>query len=278
MNLRPLRDDPTVGAILWTWFPGGEGGAAVADVLSGAVNPSGRLASTFAEKVSDYASDAGFAESRAYVPYEDDIFVGYRYFETIPGAKDKVVYPFGHGLSYTTATRRRRAARPSIRADGSRTAAPVVYPGAKGMAPGKKPRAKPLKKASVTLFDVADGKATMDQLLDQMTLDEMLHLLYGHPKHDPSGTGSIGDLAKFGVSAAQTCDGPAGVRRATPSSYFPCASLLAGTFDAKLIEEVGAAICTLIVLLYADSSCKSAHKMLKYMQINLKREDSDACL
>ena len=75
-----------------------------------------------------------------------------------------------------------------------------------------------------------------------MSFEDLLWLLYGHPKHDPSGTGSIGDLAKFGVSAVQTCDGPAGVRRATSSTYFPCAALLASTFDAVLIREIGSVI------------------------------------
>ena len=89
---------------------------------------------------------------------------------------------------------------------------------------------------------MTDGKAPMDELVDAMSFEDLLHLLYGHPKHDPSGTGSIGDLAKFGVTAVQTCDGPAGVRRATPSTYFPCAALLASTFDPALIGEIGGVI------------------------------------
>lgn len=82
----------------------------------------------------------------------------------------------------------------------------------------------------------------MDKFLDQMTLDEMLYLCYGHPGADPNGTGSIGALAKFGVSAAQTCDGPAGVRRSIKSTCFPCAALLASAFDPVLMREVGAAL------------------------------------
>ena len=99
---RELASDPAVSAVLMVGFPGMEGGRAVADILTGAVNPSGRLTQTLAQKASDYPADANWQEALHYVPYEDDIYLGYRYFETIPGAKEKVVYPFGHGLSYTT--------------------------------------------------------------------------------------------------------------------------------------------------------------------------------
>ena len=75
---------------------------AEADILCGDVNPSGKLTDTFAASFDDYPSSAGFSESRDYVCYTEDIFVGYRYFETIPGAAEKVNYPFGFGLSYTT--------------------------------------------------------------------------------------------------------------------------------------------------------------------------------
>ena len=99
---RHLAKDPSVSAVLQVGFAGMEGGNAVADILSGAVNPSGRLVQTLAERTADYPADANWQEGVNYVPYEDDIFVGYRYFETIPGAAAHVVYPFGWGLSYTT--------------------------------------------------------------------------------------------------------------------------------------------------------------------------------
>ncbi len=97
-----LENKPQVKAILFGWQGGMEGGAAVADILCGDVCPSGKLADTFAKSYNDYPSTEDFNESFEYVNYSEDIYVGYRYFETIPGAKDKVRYPFGYGLSYTS--------------------------------------------------------------------------------------------------------------------------------------------------------------------------------
>lgn len=376
----PLADDAAVDAILWAWYPGGEGCAAIGDVLAGKVNPSARLAETIARNVGDYPTDRGWRESRWYVPYEEGIFVGYRYFETIPGADAKVLYPFGHGLSYTTfelgavevkgfdasalaadgAARKiavavtvtntgRAAGRHSVlcytsqrggladhpsrelrafaktsllapgaserltlsfdakdlaffdddetspavgswvfdkgrysllvggsvrdakeeaafdapacavlaspglklqadrlarqlRADGSFKTLNTIYPG--HVEPGElvPVRTNSQDRVNVTLFDVADGRATLDDLLDDMSLKEMLHLLFGHLREDPCGTGSIGALDKFRISAVQTCDGPAGVRREAASTFFPCAALLACTFDTDLIRETGATI------------------------------------
>lgn len=96
------RNNPRIDAVLLAWQAGMEGCCAVADILCGDVNPSGRLTDTFAEKFSDYPHADSFNESRDYLEYREDIYVGYRYFETIPGAAGKVVYPFGYGLSYTT--------------------------------------------------------------------------------------------------------------------------------------------------------------------------------
>ncbi len=96
-----IRDDERIGAALVAWQGGMEGGLAAAEILCGKVNPSGKLADTFAERVEDYPSTENFHESVDYVDYTDDIYVGYRYFETIPYAAERVVYPFGFGLSYT---------------------------------------------------------------------------------------------------------------------------------------------------------------------------------
>ena len=90
-----------IAAALMIWQGGMEGGLAVADVLMGDATPSGKLVDTCAKDFMDYPSSEGFHESDDYVKYTEDIFVGYRYFETIPEMKERVVYPFGFGLSYT---------------------------------------------------------------------------------------------------------------------------------------------------------------------------------
>ncbi len=97
-----FAEDPRIGAVLMSWQGGMEGACAAADILTGKAFPSGKLADTFARDLADYPSSYNFHESEDYVDYSEDIYVGYRYFETVPGAKEKVVYPFGFGLSYTT--------------------------------------------------------------------------------------------------------------------------------------------------------------------------------
>ncbi|MBR6594468.1 MAG: glycoside hydrolase family 3 C-terminal domain-containing protein [Clostridia bacterium] len=94
--------EPAVKAVLMAWQGGMEGALAEADILCGDVNPSGKLADTFAASFDDYPSSEGFSDSLDYVYYTEDIFVGYRYFETVKGAAERVNYPFGFGLSYTT--------------------------------------------------------------------------------------------------------------------------------------------------------------------------------
>ena len=95
-------DDDNIQSALLALQGGMEGGLAAAELLLGEGNPSGKLCDTFAKTLEDYPSTYNFHESRDYVDYTDDIYVGYRYFETIPGAAKKVNYPFGYGLSYTT--------------------------------------------------------------------------------------------------------------------------------------------------------------------------------
>lgn len=96
-----FANNDKIAAALMIWQGGMEGGLAAADVLVGEVCPSGKLVDTCAANFGDYPSSRGFHESDDYVKYTEDIFVGYRYFETVPGMKEKVVYPFGFGLSYT---------------------------------------------------------------------------------------------------------------------------------------------------------------------------------
>lgn len=88
-----------IGAVMYVWQGGMESGNAVADLLCGNVNPCGKLTDTIARNYYDYPSSAQFGNKKAN-EYTEDIFVGYRYFESF--AKEKVLYPFGFGLSYTT--------------------------------------------------------------------------------------------------------------------------------------------------------------------------------
>ena len=106
-----------VDAILCAWQPGMEGGNSVADVLTGKANPSGRLTMTWPIAATDHPSTKNFPQEldaytfreligwgaqipgRDYTNHEEDIYVGYRYFDTF---QKEVAYPFGFGLSYTT--------------------------------------------------------------------------------------------------------------------------------------------------------------------------------
>ena len=106
-----------VDAILCAWQPGEEGGNSVADVLTGKANPSGKLTMTWPIAATDHPSTKNFPQdmemysyremkgwgrgipNEDYTNHEEDIYVGYRYFDTF---QKEVAYPFGFGLSYTT--------------------------------------------------------------------------------------------------------------------------------------------------------------------------------
>ena len=96
VSLEGWHDD--VDAILEGWLVGQAGGAAIADVLFGAVNPSGHLAETIPLRLQDTSSWSNFPGEQGHVRYGEGVMVGYRHFET---AEVAVRYPFGHGLSYT---------------------------------------------------------------------------------------------------------------------------------------------------------------------------------
>jgi beta-glucosidase len=89
-----------VPAILQSWYLGSEAGNAIASVITGDINPSGKLPMTFAEKLNDYASHSlgEYPGDSLNVKYNDDIYVGYRWLDK---EKIKPLFPFGHGLSYT---------------------------------------------------------------------------------------------------------------------------------------------------------------------------------
>jgi len=91
---------PDTPAYVHAWYPGMEGGRAIAEILFGDVNPSGKLPMTFANSHEDYPSHSiGEFPGDGTVDYAEDIYVGYRYFDT----HDRPVhFPFGFGLSYTT--------------------------------------------------------------------------------------------------------------------------------------------------------------------------------
>ncbi|KAF2790709.1 glycoside hydrolase family 3 protein [Melanomma pulvis-pyrius CBS 109.77] len=93
-----------VSAVLQAWFPGQEAGNAIADILSGAVNPSGRLPISWPKRIEDAPAYGNFPgvkkDGQLTVRYEEGVFVGYRHYDRIP--KEKLQFPFGFGLSYTT--------------------------------------------------------------------------------------------------------------------------------------------------------------------------------
>lgn len=86
-------------AVLLAWQGGMMGPEGTVDLLTGRANPSGKLSDTAAYEIGDYPSHANFGDLQRNF-YREDIYVGYRYFETV--AKEKVRFPFGFGLSYTT--------------------------------------------------------------------------------------------------------------------------------------------------------------------------------
>ena len=104
-------------AILCAWQPGMEGGNSIADLLTGKVNPSGKLTMTWPIAATDHPSTKHFPQEmdaytfremigwgaqipgRDYTNHDEDIYVGYRYFDSF---EVPVSYPFGYGLSYTT--------------------------------------------------------------------------------------------------------------------------------------------------------------------------------
>ena len=88
-----------VPAVLDMWYGGQEGGHAIADVLFGDVNPSGKLPVTFPKEWKDSPAFRYYPGEKLHVKYGEGIYVGYRYFDT---KNVEPLYPFGHGLSYTT--------------------------------------------------------------------------------------------------------------------------------------------------------------------------------
>ncbi len=89
----------SVAALLESWMMGQAGGGAIADILFGKVNPSGKLTETFPQKLEDTPAYLNFPGGNGQVHYGEGLFIGYRYYDAkhVP-----VQFPFGYGLSYTT--------------------------------------------------------------------------------------------------------------------------------------------------------------------------------
>ena len=391
IDCRWLLEDG-IDAALYMGQGGMEGGDAAARVLLGQVNPSGRLVDTFAGCLEDYPSTPGFHESFDYVNYNEDIYVGYRYFLTIPGAAERIIYPFGYGLNYTTfeskilsmnledeefvftikvtntgdvagkevvqlyysapqgllgkpvrelgAFGKTELLQPgksqvltlsiskyaissfddlgkvaeaayvlekgvyyfmlgedSLRvqqalfswenpkdevvkqlthklapvelkermlSDGSYEALPQgqhkdinesviekMTPGTEeGLTPEVKFRGRyclinPFKEGAITLREVAEGKATLDEFVAQLSTEELMDLVGGQPNTGVANTFGFGNLPEYGVPSAMTADGPAGVRIAPETGIlttaFPCATLLACSWNTELLKKVGIA-------------------------------------
>ncbi len=122
-------------SILLMGLAGQEGGNAVRDILNGTITPSGKLTDTWAARYEDYPASATFADHDGNVKlekYEEDLFIGYRYFDSF---RKKPVYPFGYGLSYTQFSfelestgygNRRMAIRVRVRNTGKRAGREII--------------------------------------------------------------------------------------------------------------------------------------------------------
>lgn len=385
-----FRDCDEIQSVLMAWQGGMEGGLATADILCGDVNPSGKLSDTYAKDLEDYPSTANFHESAFYVDYTEDIYVGYRYFETIPGAAERVNYPFGFGLSYTDfdwkmtgaseengvitvlteVTNTGKTAGKEVvqlyygapqgklgkpaKVLGAFKKTSILQPGERQILTLKLPvnqmasyddlgkvcksayvleageyaiyigtnvrdaakidftyvvkedtvteqlsrKAAPyhlqkrmladgyyeelpqreyveeeglprqdkyaiglpcpdtrgqkgidfldfLDSKGVHFSDVADGKMTLDEFMDILTLDDCINLLGGQPNTGCANTFGMGNLPEYGVPNVMTADGPAGLRIlpkcGVNTTAWPCATLLASTWDERLVEKVGKA-------------------------------------
>lgn len=105
MEMGWIDEYESIKAAAIIWIPAEFGMTAVPQMLDGKVNPSGKLTDTIAYSIDDHPSSECFGSNsynggKHYVEYYEGIYIGYRYFETF--AKDKVQYPFGYGLSYTS--------------------------------------------------------------------------------------------------------------------------------------------------------------------------------
>ena len=388
MDTTWFKDDETLSSVLVAWQGGMEGGLAAAEILCGKASPSGKLPDTFAGRPEDYPSTENFHESVHYVDYTEDIYVGYRYFETVPGAEDRVCYPFGFGLSYTqfeivpksagmedgviriavqvTNTGKkegkevvqayysapqgllkkpyrelaafektrslmpgesqtvvlefarkdmasyddlgkiaksayvlekgtyefyvgnsvrdnckldysltlpenevaeqlsRKAAPTSLKkrmlSDGSYEELPLSQANdpdecvlvkmeggtEEALTPLVRGRErylllKPYAEGARPFMEVAEGKMTLEEFTAQLSDEDLVHLLGGQPNTSVANTFGYGNLPEYGVPNIMTADGPAGLRICLCTTAWPCATMLASTWNTELVEQVGKA-------------------------------------
>lgn len=385
-----FAENDRISSVLLAWQGGMEGGLSMADILLGVESPSGKLVDTFAGQLEDYPSTESFHVSPDYVEYNEDIYVGYRYFETIPGASKKVVYPFGFGLSYTSFeittlntlqkddqiittvqvkntgdVAGKEVVQMYYSAPNGLLGKPskelIAFQKTKLLAPGEKQNltlsfaindmasyddlgkisksAYVLEKGNYRFFvgnsvrdakeidfcytlendviteqltslvapsqlnkrmlfngeyeeipcatphdfnenaigwdgfdpgflappvrgmgqrvlwggpkkimldDVADGKATLDEFMAQLSVDDCIHMLGGQPNTGVANTFGFGNLPEYGVPNIMTADGPAGLRIAPECEIYttawPIATQLCATWNTELIHEVGVAV------------------------------------
>ena len=164
--LMPWRDD--VSAVLLTWFPGQEGGAALGDVLTGAAEPGGRLPTTW-PAAEDDAPVLDVTPVDGVLPYDEGVFVGYRAWRR---AARTPAYPFGHGLGYTGWTYESAEVRPGegdgpgtvrvrVRNTGARTGREVVQVYLAPADPDADPEDRPDRRlAGFATVEAAPGQAT----------------------------------------------------------------------------------------------------------------------
>jgi beta-glucosidase len=207
LRLAPLAD--LVPAILDGALLGQAGGTAVADVLFGEVNPSGRLAETVPVRIQDTSAYLNFPGEHSHVTYGEGIFVGYRWHD----ARDlPVTFPFGHGLSYTTfgysglrltATGDGIEVRATITNTGDRAGREVVqaYAGLPGSAVARAPRAlagfavvdlMPGEAREVVIDVRGDDLAYWDPRVDRFIVEPgSYQVIVGASSRDPRLAGSV---------------------------------------------------------------------------------------
>ncbi|MFA5138106.1 MAG: glycoside hydrolase family 3 C-terminal domain-containing protein [Elusimicrobiota bacterium] len=163
----PVDVEPWIGkvkALLVAWFPGMEGGRALARLLTGQANPSGRLPVTFPKQLADVPSSADFPGDSREVRYREGLFVGYRHYDS---RNVEPRFPFGHGLSYTkfeySGLRLERkgplaVARLTVKNAGTRPGAEVVQAYVRPLRPRLERPFQELKAFSKILLDPGESR------------------------------------------------------------------------------------------------------------------------